>query len=528
MNKTRLSLFYLGFYLVLIGLGLLFAPQGTLKVLQSNRDYGDIFPRFAGMLMSGMGLSIFGMIRARSVELYPATLFIRMYFIACFVAFYVMTHDPLFLVLVGIVGLGFVLTLAAYLLDRKSSKKWRGLTGIATALAISLTGCVSPVAMHRAVMEYDRTASRIEAELLLLNVTRARHHRHLHFTAISNVAATFDFRSSAGFSGELFEGVFSGEGQGFTKNFYSFNLGASVAENPTINIIPIQGEEFTKRILAPIDEIKFGFLFHRAVFPAMLLRLMTHGIVVEQAGTDAVSVLPNNPSLVEGYREFRRRVMHLSALSLEHKLHVGSLVYEEVWPLPLDHPLTPKALEKGYRWTFSGEGQASLLTRQVIGRVAITNYDPARLPNEERRRLHEESERYPPDHILVDIRPGSPGGTYPLRGRIQLRSFQAILGFLSEGIADNPEFDVEKDPRTGPVLANPRRTLEIIETTAPPSEAAIAVEFESHWYSVRKSAGEIGDLHAWNLEAFRVLYQIFQLTVTDVGRVPTFPITIAK
>src|SRR5215831_13416572 len=121
MNKTRLSLFYLGSYLVLIGLGLLFVPHGTLQMLQSNRDYDDVFPRIAGMLMSGLALSIFGMIRARASALYPATLFMRVYFIACFVAFYAMTRDPLFLVLVGIVGLGLVLTLSAYLLDRKSA-----------------------------------------------------------------------------------------------------------------------------------------------------------------------------------------------------------------------------------------------------------------------------------------------------------------------------------------------------------------------------------------------------------------------
>jgi uncharacterized protein YjeT (DUF2065 family) len=121
LNKTRLSLFYLGSYLVLIGLGLLFAPDGTLKILQSNRHYGDIFVRIAGMLMSGLGVSIFGMIRARAFELYPATLVMRVYFIACFVAFYGMTRDPLFLVLIGIVGLGLALTLSSYVLDRKSS-----------------------------------------------------------------------------------------------------------------------------------------------------------------------------------------------------------------------------------------------------------------------------------------------------------------------------------------------------------------------------------------------------------------------
>ena len=119
MTKTRLSLFYLASYLMLGGVGLLVVPHWTLKVLQSNRDYGDIFPRLAGMLMSGLGLSIFGMIRARSTEQYSATFFIRAYFIVCLVTFYTMTRDPLFVVLVGIVGLGLVLTFTSYLLDRR-------------------------------------------------------------------------------------------------------------------------------------------------------------------------------------------------------------------------------------------------------------------------------------------------------------------------------------------------------------------------------------------------------------------------
>src|SRR5262249_6546266 len=122
MNRMRISLFYLGSYLAIIGLGLLFVPHETLKILQSKGDYDDVFPRVAGMLMSGLGLSIFGMIRARASELYPATLFIRVYFIGCIAVFYAMTSDPLFLVLIVIVGLGFVLTLGSYLLDRKSPR----------------------------------------------------------------------------------------------------------------------------------------------------------------------------------------------------------------------------------------------------------------------------------------------------------------------------------------------------------------------------------------------------------------------
>ena len=121
MNKTRASLYYLGSYLVIIGFGLLFAPEGTLKILQSNGTYGDVFPRFAGMLMSGLGMTVFGIIRSRVSELYPATLVIRVYFLICIVVFYTMTHDPLFLVIFAIVVLGFVLTLSSYILDRKKS-----------------------------------------------------------------------------------------------------------------------------------------------------------------------------------------------------------------------------------------------------------------------------------------------------------------------------------------------------------------------------------------------------------------------
>jgi len=89
-----------------------------LVVVLAEQSGGEVFPRVAGMLMSGLGLSIFGMIRARSYEQYPATLFMRVYFIVCFVVFYVTTRDPLFLILIGIVGFGLVLTLAAYVRDR--------------------------------------------------------------------------------------------------------------------------------------------------------------------------------------------------------------------------------------------------------------------------------------------------------------------------------------------------------------------------------------------------------------------------
>jgi hypothetical protein len=110
---------------MLIGLGLLLIPDQTLKLLLSNGEYGNIFPRIAGMLMSGLGISVFGIVRAGVPELYPATLFIRMYFLICLAVFYWMTTDPLFLVLILIVGIGFALTLSSHLLDRREKTERR-------------------------------------------------------------------------------------------------------------------------------------------------------------------------------------------------------------------------------------------------------------------------------------------------------------------------------------------------------------------------------------------------------------------
>jgi hypothetical protein len=119
MHRTRLSLYYLCSYLLIGGVVLLFFPKGGLRLLLSNGDYGDVFPRVAGMLLTGLGMTVFTIIRARAEALYPATLIIRAFFLACLAVFFVITRDPLFLVLLAVVGFGFVLTGLNYVTERK-------------------------------------------------------------------------------------------------------------------------------------------------------------------------------------------------------------------------------------------------------------------------------------------------------------------------------------------------------------------------------------------------------------------------
>lgn len=161
---------------------------------------------------------------------------------------------------------------------------------------VLLTSCLSPIAMHRAVIEYDRTVSYVEADLLLLNIARARHHRPVHFTAVSSVAATFDFRTTPGIRGGF------GPAPAARERPLNLEYSASVAENPTITIVPITGEEFTKRVLRPLDEDKFEFLIRQGYDINMVLRLMARGIAIDDERGS--TVLFNAPSQGEGTKNF--------------------------------------------------------------------------------------------------------------------------------------------------------------------------------------------------------------------------------
>jgi thiol:disulfide interchange protein len=121
MNRTRLSLFYLAGYLTVAGLALLLVPSFALKLLQSNGDYGDVFPRLAGMLLLGLAILVTQIIRHRVEVLYPTTLVVRLFFLVVFAYLFLSSDDPFFLVVFGIVLLGVLLTGYSYLTERRAN-----------------------------------------------------------------------------------------------------------------------------------------------------------------------------------------------------------------------------------------------------------------------------------------------------------------------------------------------------------------------------------------------------------------------
>lgn len=383
------------------------------------------------------------------------------------------------------------------------------------ACALALAGCIGPTALHEAILGYDEAISRLDREMLLLNIARKYNNLPVHFTVTSSIAATFDYRAQAGITGAL---LFPGS------DSLGLSLGASVSENPTLSIIPIQGEEFTKRVLSPMDESKFEFLLIQGVPVDMVMRLMARGIEIKNRDGTFQRFVLNSPTRPEEYKEFRRRALHLTWLSATRKLFVGTLSFHRSVRTRKAAPPSAgdliNAMEKGYRWRRVAEDGTYELRKGVVGRVLVSNYDPRALGNAERETLNALATSSPKNFVLVDIRPDHPGGDYPLFGAIKLRSFNLVLQFLADEISKASEFDVKKDSRTGTVTRNPRRTLAIeIADGAPPPGVPQVLFAGRHYY--------VGNT-LWDRQAFVILYHLFQMTLTDVSGAAVPFITIGK
>lgn len=384
-----------------------------------------------------------------------------------------------------------------------------------TILALwSLQGCFSPMALDHAVIEYDKTTTDILSKQLLLNIARSHQHQPLHFTGVANIAATFNFQFNAGATP-----AFTGE----TGSLLTPVFGGTISENPTISIVPIEGEEFTRRLLTPFQENKLTMLLRQGVDVDLILRLLAGELRVN--GGKQGGVYLNKPGDAEGYRLFRQAVLHLSTIQDRHKLFVEPLMFDRHWTLPAESLMAEQmaALQKEFKVEYQAERKQIVLTKRVAGHILLTNYDPATLSNEERIRLHEEADQGGVNDVSVDIRPGYPGGEWPIHGVFRLRSFHNVLNFIGQSISDDPEYVVAKHPQTPNVSENPVNTLSLLVSDDEPEAADLSVKLGEYYYALRPEAG-----YQWNREGFRLLYQIFQMTMTDLAQQGAPSITISK
>lgn len=385
---------------------------------------------------------------------------------------------------------------------------------LAMLVVLALPGCLSPIALDRAALAYNQATADVQTKQLLLNIARSRYNDPIYFSGISNIAATFNFQANAGATPAL-----TGEAGSTILPLF----GIAATENPTISIVPMEGEEFTRRVLTPIQEHKMTLLLRQNIDVDLLLRLVAQEYRTQENGHEVA--YHNRPKYGDNYELFRKVALHLSSIQDRAAMYAEPLSFEQSWTIPA-HGISArgfKELEQEYNLSYDAAKQVYHLSRKVIGRVIITNYDPAQLSNEERAKLNDEIEKDSNNDLEIDIRPGFPGGEFPLRGKFRLRSLANILNFIGKTISAEAEFDVPADARTPTVDDNPQFALKILETDPPLWATDVGVEYKGRFYTVAPDEG-----YPWNKTAFRLLAQIYQMTMSEVPKVGIPSITIAK
>jgi len=368
--------------------------------------------------------------------------------------------------------------------------------------------------LERQVLGYDEVTKMLDEKLLLLNIARVSTEETIHFTSTSSIAATFNWATTLGVSGE----VTGSKGT----NFLNLNIGGSASENPTFSISPISGKEFTERIATPFRDEIFEFLVFQGGGINQIMRLMASGIEIQKPDGRFVRFIENDPRRPKEYEEFRRIAAHLQWLNDHRQLFVRPLVFEET--LVADFKSVPRAedinngFNMGLRWRQKPNGNYEL-TRLKGGRVVVVNFDPMALSDQQRFELDEKIKKNPSGFVYLDIQPNGPGGNFAIQGAIKLRSMFQILNFIATGIRTAPEFDVSPDPRTGEMDVGPAETLKVNITDSPPDQRLPTIYHEGYYYSVNDTV--------WDRTTFLLLSVLFQTTIGKVENVG-IPITISK
>jgi hypothetical protein len=134
--------------------------------------------------------------------------------------------------------------------SRTNGLTFRGLLCcLATTVLLSLTACASggPKRLSGDRFDYNEAISRSSKEQMLANIVRFRYLDFPVFMAVSSVITSYAYEGGVGVEGTAGLSEVAG-GDSVTG---SVNLAYS--ERPTVTYAPLSGQEFTRRMLAPIS-----------------------------------------------------------------------------------------------------------------------------------------------------------------------------------------------------------------------------------------------------------------------------------
>lgn len=308
---------------------------------------------------------------------------------------------------------------------------------IACALSGLLCACavVGPSAVRSGRLAYNEAIIETDNQQMLMLAVRNRYGERASLLTVASVTANVTVTASA----SVQAGV--GDSDSYAGNLVPLGASFLYEENPTISYVPVGGDHYARRLMAPVSLSFLAQLTRNLVDPAPIYYALVSRIN-EIRNPDFVSpATPPDP-------RFPRVVEILSTLANAHRLH---------W---LQNPQRGDHLLIVIRNDTPDYADA---VRELLTLLGIPHGDPGA----ERIELP----------VFLALGDGSAGGI-----GMETRSVFDLMEILS-GVVEVPSRDLDvatRFPESGPV----GKRLKVGFSATRPERASVAVQYREGWFYI--------------------------------------------
>lgn len=326
-----------------------------------------------------------------------------------------------------------------------------------------LGGCVNfgPKAIQAGRADYNTVLRDTTDQQLLANLVRLRYRDRPYFLEVSAITTQYSF--SPQLSATAAVGPSNIEQEGAAGGSVSYS------EQPTISYVPLQGDDFARRLLTPVSLEALLLLGNSGWSIDRLLRLCVQRI---NGIPNAVTASGPTPATAPDFAQFYRVSERLRELQLSGDLMIGYAKDEQSFPV----------------LKFSERSQASDAYAEIIESLGLSPGQP---------------------HYRISLAlSGASSDTITM----QTRSLNGILYYLSHAVAVPDAHRSEglvtltRHANGGPFdwseLMSDLFSIRVADTS--PDSAAVRVAYRDHWFY-------ISDADLSSKSTFSLLAQLFAL-----------------
>jgi hypothetical protein len=387
-------------------------------------------------------------------------------------------------------------------------------------LLAAASGCAlrGPALTPTSHLAYNEAVQQGEQRELLLNLVRLRYLEAPEFLAISSISSQMQFDARASLGGTF------GDDQTLATRLITPGAEVGYSESPTVTFAPQHSDEFTRRLVAPVDLDRLYLLMRYGWSLERTLRLVAEQVSdFRNVATRESLTTADVESIVE-FAEFARTLDSL------YTRRLVDIDVEDQWSVVATNISTDgvvaqdfvSAAARGYRLELNRDAMAYELQVQAPRYVLRVAPEGRSLP-EIHALLARLGLRVGEALYELDSRglPGEGGGSVLA---VRTRSVLGAMAYLSHGVAV-PDADIATGAAARSELggAANQALIRVASSDEPPTGAALGVQYRGRWFYIDDR----------DLESRRTLGALTSLVRLQIGAgdaqtVPVLTLPVAR